>query len=227
VLALSLDPKSLLDSLHPYGEIGLILIIFAETGLLIGLILPGDSLLFTGGLLASQGHLNIAAVAVGAFVAAVLGNQTGYWLGHRWGPALFRRPDSRFFKQEYVQRSHTFFEEHGSRTIVLARFIPVVRTIVPILAGVGEMNARSFLVFNVVGAAAWAVGVSMAGYALGSSVSGIDSYILPIVAVIVVLSAIPPFLEWRRQRGHRAAAPLSAEEASAQAAELHAAVEDD
>ena len=142
ILALSLDPKEILNDLSPYGEIGLMLIIFAETGLLIGFFLPGDSLLFTAGILANQGKLNLAAVLIGCFVAAVIGDQVGFTIGQRVGPRLLRRPDSRFFKQEYIDRTEDFFDRHGAKTIVLARFVPVVRTFAPVVAGVGKMTRQ-------------------------------------------------------------------------------------
>src|SRR5687768_655047 len=124
-----LEPKELLEA---FGTIGLFLIVFAESGLLIGFFLPGDSLLFTAGLLASEGHLNFPVILVGCFVAAVAGDQVGYVFGRRVGPALFRRPNSRIFKQSHVDRAQAFFDEHGSKTIVLARFVPIVRTFAPI-----------------------------------------------------------------------------------------------
>lgn len=194
-----MSPENLIET---FGTIGLFIIIFAESGLLLGLIFPGDSLLFTAGLLASQNEfgLNIGVVAVGCFIAAVAGSQVGYWFGHRFGPTLFRRPDSRIFKQEYVERSRQFFDRHGSKTIVLARFVPFVRTLAPMLAGVGEMNQRTFFTFNVVGALVWAVGVSVAGYVLGDTVPNIDRYLLPIIAGIIVLSLIPPALEYLKHR---------------------------
>jgi len=226
VLGLSLDPKDIIDSLSPYGEIGLWLIIFAETGLLVGFFLPGDSLLFTAGLLASQGHLDLALVVVGCFVAAFVGTEVGYTIGARIGPRLFRRPDSRFFKQEYVERTKDFFDRHGAKTVVLARFVPIVRTFTPVMAGVGEMRRRSFTVYNLVGALLWTVGVTMLGYALADLIGdSIDTYLLPAVGVIVLLSFIPPYLEWRRAKRARAALPTEAE-ALAEAAELHADLED-
>ncbi len=222
MLALSLSPKDLINSLSPYGEIGLILIIFAETGLLIGFFLPGDSLLFTAGLLAQQGKLNLAAVLAGCFVAAVAGDQVGYTIGQRLGPRIFRREDSRLFKRQYVERTKEFFEKHGPKTILLARFVPVVRTFAPVLAGVGEMPRRTFLSFNVIGALLWAIGVTMAGYVLADAIGEhVDTYLLPVVAVIVIVSVIPPFLEWRKQRAAGAAASPSPAEALAEVAELH------
>ena len=227
--ALSLNPRDILDSFGPWATVGLILIIFAETGLLIGFFLPGDSLLFTGGILASQGNLNIAVIAIGCFLAAVIGDQVGYTIGHRAGPPLFRRPDSRIFKQRYVDRTKEFFDKHGPKTILLARFVPVVRTFAPVLAGVGKMDRRTFTTYNVVGGFVWAVGVTVAGYILGSAIgSDIDKYLLPIIAVIVVLSILPPLIEMRRERRRtRAAAAVSAADAEAQAAELREAVTED
>jgi len=227
--ALSLDPRDLLESFGPWATIGLFLIIFAETGLLIGFFLPGDSLLFTAGILASQGNLNIAVIAIGCFLAAVIGDQVGYTIGHRAGPALFRRPDSRIFKQKYVDRTKEFFEKHGPKTILLARFVPIVRTFAPVLAGVGKMDRRTFTTYNVVGGFIWAVGVTVAGYILGEAIGeDIDKYVLPIIAVIIVLSILPPVIEaLRERRRNRDAASSSAADAEGEAAELHRAVTED
>ncbi|MGH9027223.1 MAG: DedA family protein [Acidimicrobiia bacterium] len=209
---ISLEPREILDSFGPYATVGLILIIFAETGLLIGFFLPGDSLLFTAGILASQGDLNIWAVTIGCFIAAILGDQVGYNIGRRAGPTLFRREDSRLFKQEYVERTKDFFERHGPKTIVLARFVPIVRTFAPVLAGVGEMRYRVFVVYNVIGATLWAIGVTIAGYFLSEVVGeSIDRYLLPIIAVIVILSILPPVIETLRARRRKALTPAEAE----------------
>jgi membrane-associated protein len=217
---LGIDPEGIIDSLSPYGEVALWLIVFAETGLLIGFFLPGDSLLFTAGILAGQDRLNIFMVVIGCFVAAVAGDQTGYTIGQRLGPRLFRKEESRIFKQEYVERTKEFFEKHGPKTIVLARFIPIVRTFAPTLAGVGEMPRRTFLKYNLMGALLWAVGVTMLGYALGDAVGDdIDTYVLPLVAVIVVISVVPALIEWRRSR-RRTADPLPAAQADAEVQEL-------
>jgi membrane-associated protein len=226
-LALIPSPKEIIDSLSPYGEIGLILIVFAETGLLIGFFLPGDSLLFTAGLLASEGKLNLAVVLVGCFAAAVIGDQVGFTFGQKAGPRIFRREDSRFFKQDYVERTHEFFERHGPKTIVIARFVPIVRTFAPVLAGVGTMTRRRFIAYNVIGGFVWVFGVTLAGYWLAEAIGeDIDKYLLPIIAVIIVLSLIPPFLEWRKakkQPRHQ----VSQAEAEAEAAELHAIIDED
>jgi membrane-associated protein len=227
ILALSLNPRDILDSLSPYGEVGLMAIIFAETGLLVGFFLPGDSLLFTAGILANDGKLDLAAILVGCGLAAVLGDQLGFTIGRRVGPRLLRRPDSRFFKREYVERTEEFFARHGSKTIVLARFVPVVRTFAPVLAGIGNMRRRHFLGFNVVGGLVWVLGVTLAGYALAGVIGdSIDTYLLPLVAVVVVLSLIPPYLEYRRAR-RRPAAAVSAAEAEAEARFLREAVNDE
>ncbi|MEX0946613.1 MAG: DedA family protein [Acidimicrobiia bacterium] len=198
-----LDPRDLIVT---FGTIGLFAIVFAESGLFFGFFLPGDSLLFTAGLFASQGTLSLPVILVGCFVAAVAGDQVGYLFGKRVGPALFRRPDSRFFRQEYVERAQRFFEKYGAKTIVLARFVPIVRTFAPILAGVGKMPYRTFVSFNVIGGLLWAVGVTLLGYALGEMIPDIDRYLLPIIALIILISFIPIGVEWLKTRRQRASA---------------------
>lgn len=198
-----------MDLVHPdrlieaFGTIGLLLVVFAESGLLFGFFLPGDSLLFTAGVFAARGDLNLPVILVGVFVAAVSGDQVGYAFGNRVGPALFRRPDSRFFKRKHLERAQHYFDEHGPRTIVLARFVPVVRTFAPIVAGAGDMRYRTFVTYNVLGGLLWGVGVTMLGFALGEAID-IDRYLLPVIAVIVAASAVPVLLEIRRARSdHR------------------------
>jgi membrane-associated protein len=196
-----LDPKHLIDT---FGLAGLLVVIFLESGIFPAP-LPGDSLLFTAGLFAAspstahQYHLHIVAITGGALVVAILGAQIGYEIGERYGTKLFK-PGARFFKPEYEERSHEFFERQGPKAVILARFIPVVRTVAPILAGVSEMRRRTFALFNVFGAVLWAVGVSLAGYYLGKHIKNVDRYLLPIVGVIVIVSLIPPFLEYRKHR---------------------------
>jgi membrane-associated protein len=190
------DPGKLLEA---FGTIGLLLVVFAESGLLVGFFLPGDSLLFTAGVFAARGDLNFPVIAVGCFVAAVAGDQVGYAFGARVGPALFRRPDSRFFKREYVEKAQSYFERYGSKTIVLARFVPIVRTFAPIVAGVGSMPYRTFVTYNVLGGLLWAVGVTSLGYGLGNAID-IDKYLLPVIAGIVALSILPVVIEVRRER---------------------------
>jgi len=222
-----LDPEHLIET---FGTIGLLLVIYAESGLLLGLVFPGDSLLFTAGLFAATDKfgLNISAIAIGCFVAAFAGSQTGYWLGRRFGPALFRRRSSRIFKHEYVEQSRVFFEKHGARAILLARFVPFVRTLAPMLAGVGEMPRRSFVTFNALGALVWAAGISIAGFFLGKTIPDVDRYLLPIIGVVILLSAVPPLVELRKHRRSTAAVPgatptddaASASEAEDEAYEL-------
>ena len=180
------------------GLIGVLAMVFAENGLLIGFFLPGDSLLFTAGFLASQGFANIWWLTIGVVVASIVGNQVGYIFGQRYGRRLFNKPDSRFFKQEYLREAETFYEKHGSLTIVLARFIPVVRTFAPIVAGVGQMRATTFLAFNVIGGTVWAAGITLLGFWLGSKIPGIDKYLLPVIALIIVLSVLPGVLHFLR-----------------------------
>jgi membrane-associated protein len=177
------------------GYLALSAIIFAESGILIGLFLPGDSLLFTAGFLSSQGYLNIWVLLPLMFISAVLGDNVGYFFGKKVGPKIFEREDSFFFKKSYLLRSKVFFEQHGGKTLILARFIPIVRTFAPILAGVGEMGYRWFMINNLIGALLWAVGLALAGYILGQSVPNADKYILPIILGIVVLSLLPPTIK--------------------------------
>lgn len=197
-----MDPKHLIEV---FGLLGIFAIVFAESGLLIGFFLPGDSLLFTAGLFASKGALNFPVLAVGCFVAAVAGDQVGYLIGCKTGPALFSRPESRFFHQRNVERAKTYFDEHGPKTIVMARFIPVVRTFAPMVAGVGRMDYRRFLLFNVLGGLLWAVGITSAGYILGETIPDIDKWLLPIILGIGAVSFIPVMLEILKAR--KAAAP--------------------
>jgi len=196
------------DLLHPdklieaFGTLGLFFVIFAESGLFFGFFLPGDSLLFTAGVLCAKADSPLwplPIVLVGVAVAAIAGDQVGYVFGRRVGPALFRRPDSRLFKQAHVEKAQMYFDEHGPKTILLARFVPIVRTFAPIVAGVGRMNYRVFLTYNVVGGLLWGVGITTLGYLLGEAVD-IDKYLLPVVFVIIVLSVIPVLLEVRKAK---------------------------
>ena len=192
-----MDPKTLIET---FGTIGLFLIVFAESGLLVGFFLPGDSLLVTAGLLASQGVLNFPVILVGCFVAAVAGDQVGYAFGARVGPALYRRPNSRLFRHSHLERARKYFSEQGPKTVVLARFVPIVRTFTPVLAGVGQMPYRQFVTYNVVGGLLWAVGVTTVGYSLGEAVPDIDKYLVPIVGVILLASFVPIAREVMRLR---------------------------
>jgi membrane-associated protein len=197
-----LSAQSLIES---FSTIGVILIIFAETGLLVGVFLPGDSLLVTAGIAAGGGiggvHLKLWPLLVGCPLAAILGAQVGYWIGARTGPLLFRREDARLFRHEYVDRASAYLDRFGPRRAVLiARFVPIVRTFLNPLCGIVAMPKRIFFVWNVVGGLVWTIGVIMLGYGLGRSVKNIDHYILPGVAVIIVLSVLPILREVRKGR---------------------------
>ena len=182
------------------GYIGLFAVIFAETGLFLGFFLPGDSLLFVAGLLASGGVLSLPALLMIVFTAAVLGNVVGYMFGLRMGTSLFKREDSLLFKKSHVQKAEDFFNRYGAKTIVLARFMPIVRTFAPILAGVGRMNFREFFFYNVIGGFLWSFGLLLGGFFLGQAVPDVDRYILPIVIVIIILSFLPGVLKYRQEK---------------------------
>jgi membrane-associated protein len=184
------------------GLLGVIGLVFAESGLLIGFFLPGDSLLFTAGFLASQGYLNIWGLVIGTFIAAVVGDSVGYEFGKKVGPKLFTRDNSIIFNKEHLNRAQKFYERHGGKTIIIARFMPVIRTFAPIVAGIGNMKYRTFLSFNVIGGALWAIGLSLLGYFLGKAFD-IDKYILPIIGVILFLSVLPGIIHILRSKAHR------------------------
>ena len=193
------------------GVIGVAIIIFAESGLLIGAFLPGDSLLFTAGFLTYTGFLsiNINLLVVILFLAAVLGDSTGYTFGRRVGRKLFNRPDSRLFKQSYVEKAEAFYAKHGGKTIIMARFVPFVRTFAPVIAGTAKMNYRTFLSYNVIGGLLWAVGITYLGYFLGSWFESmgldIDQVILPAAAVIILISIAPPLYHLLKEKDQRRA----------------------
>jgi membrane-associated protein len=185
------------------GYLGVWGIVFAESGLLIGFFLPGDSLLFTAGFLASQNIFNVWILVAGIVFCAIAGDSVGYMTGHRFGPMLFRREDSRFFSKANLIKTQKFYDEHGGKTIILARFMPVVRTFAPIVAGIGRMHYPSFLTFNVVGGLLWSFGLTLLGYFLGNVIpeDQIDKYLLPIILGIIVLSVLPPaYHAWKENR---------------------------
>ncbi|MEU6340024.1 VTT domain-containing protein [Streptomyces sp. NPDC046977] len=200
-----LDPDYLISSA---GLIGLLAIVFAESGLLIGFFLPGDSLLFTGGLLVAGGKLDwpIWAVCLLVVIAAVAGDQVGYLFGRKVGPSLFRRPDSKLFKQENIEKAHEFFEKYGAKSIVLARFVPIVRTFTPIVAGVSRMNYRTFVTYNIIGGTLWGAGVTLLGYWLGQ-IAFVREHIELMLVAIVVLSVVPIAIEFLRARAAAKKAP--------------------
>ena len=186
--------------LQTTGLLGVIGAVFAESGLFIGFFLPGDSLLFTAGFLASQHVFSIALLMIGCTIAAILGDNVGYAFGVRVGKRIFVREQSLFFRRAHLERAKIFYEKYGASTIVLARFIPVVRSFAPIVAGASEMNYRTFVLFNIVGGTLWAVGLTGLGYILGSVIPNVDHYLLPLVAGIIVLSLVPPIIHIWRER---------------------------
>jgi membrane-associated protein len=204
-LPAAIDPDHLLSS---FGLLGLLIIVFAECGLLIGFFLPGDTLLFSAGLLTATGTLDLPVWIPLVLVplAAILGNLTGYWIGYKAGPAVFNKPDSRLFRQEYVDRSHDFFEKYGARTIVLARFVPIVRTFATVMAGASRMRFSTYAIYSVVGGVLWGAGVTALGYYLGQIRfvrETVEPLIEPIIIGIVLLSLIPAAVELLRSRRRR------------------------
>lgn len=173
----------------------MVAIVYAENAILLGFILPGDSLLFTLGVVAANGKINLYVLIAVLFVAAIAGDSTGYYLGKRTGPRIFSRPDSRFFKQEYVRRTQAFFEKYGGKTIMIARFIPVVRSFAPFMAGVGNMPYHTFILFNVVGSFLWVVGLTMLGYTLGN-VPWVKENFEKAILLVVFLSFVPAIIEF-------------------------------
>lgn len=211
-----LNPKVIIDTLlnwlGVYVYFGLIFIIFAETGLAIGFFLPGDSLLVVAGLFAAAGKLNIWIMLVTLFIAAVVGDAVGYYSGRKIGPAIFSRPKSRFFNPEHLKKAHAFYEKHGGKTIIIARFVPIVRTFAPIVAGAAKMTYRDFFVFNVVGGFFWVTSMLLAGYYLGGVVEIIvqnwfgvanfklEDHIDKVVIVVVFLSILPMIYEYMKTK---------------------------
>jgi membrane-associated protein len=191
------------------GLIGLIAIVFAETGLLVGFFLPGDSLLITAGLFASKGDFDIVTLNLTLIASAIVGDATGYWIGRRTGRALYSRPDSLLFRREHLRLTHEFYERHGGKTIVLARFMPIVRTFAPVVAGAAEMGYRKFAMFNVIGGVTWVMSMTLAGYYLGRAVPNIESNIHYVVAVVIGLSLLPPVIAWLRSRARHPAPPTA------------------
>jgi membrane-associated protein len=191
------------------GYVGLTTIIFAETGLLVGFFLPGDSLIVTAGLLSAQPQFGLNVYVLGALltVAAILGNSLGWVIGRATGPRLFTRDDSLLFKKKHLYRAHEFYERHGGKTLVLARFMPIVRTFVPVVAGLANMPFGRYTAYNVLGAIAWIWSMLFIGHFLGRMVPGIDKHIEPMILVIIALSLLPALISWRRERARSAAAP--------------------
>ncbi len=182
------------------GLVGLIAIVFAETGLMVGFFLPGDSLLVTAGLFAARGDLDIVWLNLSLIAAAIVGDAVGYWIGRRAGQALYSRPNSFFFRREHLLHTHAFYERHGGKTIVIARFMPIVRTFAPVVAGAADMTYRRFAIFNVVGGVLWVTSMTLTGYFLGLSVPDIDRHLHLLVAGVIGLSLLPAVIAWLRAR---------------------------
>jgi membrane-associated protein len=184
----NLDPIAMVKT---GSYLGLAFLVFAESGLLVGIFLPGDSLLFAAGLLSAGGFLAFGPLVFVVILAAIIGDSVGYWFGANVGAGFFKRKDSFFFKQEYLKRTERFYQTYGGRAIILARFVPIVRTLAPILAGIGSMPYKTFLSFNILGGLLWGAGMTSLGYFLGSIIPDSERYILPISLVIIIISFLP------------------------------------
>lgn len=187
-----LEPLTLIKTL---GVAGLFFIIFAESGLFFGFFFPGDSLLFTAGFLASQNILNIYLILAGVFICAIIGDSVGYWFGRKVGVKIFNKEDSFFLNRKHIEKTENFYNKYGNKTIFLARFVPIVRTFAPILAGVGNMKYRDFLIYNITGGFAWSFLVILLGFFLGRAIPNLDGYLLPIILVIIFISFLPVIFE--------------------------------
>lgn len=192
----------LIEIIKSVGLLGVFGIVFAESGLFFGFFLPGDSLLFTAGFLASQNLLSLPLLLLGSFISAVLGDNVGYTFGLKVGPKLFNRPDSKLFKKEHLQKARHFYDKHGPKTIVLARFMPFIRTFAPIVAGAAGMHYPTFVTYNLVGGLLWGIGLPLLGYSLGRIIplELMDKYLLAIIVTIVFLSILPGILHYFKQK---------------------------
>lgn len=187
-----IDPSVLIQTL---GIVGLFAVIFAESGLFFGFFLPGDSLLFMAGILSASHHINIYLLLIGSFVFAVAGDSVGYFFGKKVGPKIFKKEDSFFFHKKHIVRAQNFYNIYGNKTIFIARFIPIVRTFAPIVAGVGSMNYKDFVTYNILGGFFWSFSMILSGYFLGNVIPDIDKYLLPIILLIVFVSILPVIFE--------------------------------
>lgn len=196
--------ESLIHTILAYSYIGIFLVIFAETGLLAGFFLPGDSLLITAGIFAAAGKLSLVGVMIAVVLGAIIGNTSGYFIGQKFGPAVFNNQQSKFFKPEYVAEAHAFFEKYGWQAVILARFVPIVRTLIPTMAGVSRMPFGIFTLYNVIGAILWGVVLPAVAYYFGKLIPDLDKYILLIVGVVLVVSVLP--ILWKVFQSRRAKA---------------------
>lgn len=198
----------LVELIKAFGYLGLFAIVFAETGLLLGFFLPGDSLLFTAGILAAEGYLDISLLLIVLAGAAIIGDSVGYTIGKKLGPRIFSKEESLLFNKKHIAKAQAFFDKHGPKTIIIARFVPIVRTFAPTLAGVGKMSYWKFVTYNIIGGLVWVLSLTLLGYYLGLKIDNIDKYIIPIVGIIVLISIAPyikSFLtnaEMRREAVH-------------------------
>jgi membrane-associated protein len=190
---------ALIPLVQAIGYPGLFLVVFLESGVFFGFFLPGSSMLFTAGLLATRGLFNPLYLIALLWLAAVLGDSAGYWFGNKVGVRLFLRPSSTWFRHDYLERAKDFYDRHGVRTVVFARFVPIVRTFVPIVAGVVNMRYRLFLAYNMLGGFVWAAGVTFLGYYLGEKVPFVQTYLTPIIILIIIVTCIPLLWEFRRK----------------------------
>lgn len=198
-------PEAIREAIRWGGYAALAVIVFTETGLFFGLFLPGDSLLIISGLVAAAGGLNMWVLLVSLSLAAVGGDSTGYAIGYRAGPLLFARPQSLFFNPQHLERTREFYARHGAKTIVIARFVPIVRTFAPVVAGIGQMEYRRFVLYNVAGGVGWVVTMTCAGYLLGRTIPNIGSYVHIVALVVIALSMMPILAEFVRARRRRSA----------------------
>lgn len=191
------DLRSIIEAV---GLIGIYAIVFLESGMMIGFFFPGDSLLFTAGFLASQGYFNVWALALGSFVFAVLGDSIGYSIGHKFGKKLFSKDDSLVFHKDHLMKAEKFYEKHGGKTIILARFIPVIRAFAPVVAGIGSMKYSTFIAYNLVGGFLWSIGMTFLGYFLGNLIPDVDKYLLPIIGIIILASIAPAIYHFLKEK---------------------------
>lgn len=193
----------LIELIKTVGLIGIFIIVFAETGLFLGFFFPGDSLLFVAGLLSAQGFFNPEILIATIILAAITGNMAGYWFGSRIGSKLFEKEDSFFFKKKHAHSAQAFYDQHGTKTIALARFIPIVRTFAPIVAGVAKMHYRSFLIYNILGGIVWTCSLVLLGFLFGNLITDVDRYILPVIGAIIILSFLPAVMHMLKEKQKR------------------------
>lgn len=203
LIELATSPDALYEFIRWGGYAVLVAIVFTETGLLIGFFLPGDSLLITAGLVAAQGGFDVWALTGLLSLAAIVGDSVGYAIGYRAGPRIFRKEDSRWFSRAHLARTREFYERHGGKTILLARFIPIIRTFAPVVAGVGQMAYRRFLAYNVFGGIFWVGGLTGAGYLLGKKIPNIGRYVHVVIGIVILLSVLPIGVEVWRARARK------------------------